>query len=92
MAKYNIIYFKNFTKSYKKLHQEDKALVDNIIVKLSEDMPLEKKHRDHQLKGNLKVFRECHVKPDLLLMYEKQKNLMILNIVRLGSHSELFKK
>ena len=44
-------------------------------------------HRDHALAGNWSGFRECHIKPDLLLIYEKSN---IIQLVRLGSHSELF--
>lgn len=47
------------------------------------------RNRDHGLSGNWTGFRECHVKPDLLLIYEKPEG--VLRLVRLGSHSELFR-
>ncbi|HDX6298077.1 TPA: type II toxin-antitoxin system YafQ family toxin, partial [Campylobacter fetus subsp. venerealis] len=49
------------------------------------------KFKDHQLKGEYKDFRECHIKPDLLLVYKKDKDLLILIAFKLGSHSEIFK-
>jgi mRNA interferase YafQ len=54
-------------------------------------MPLEEKHRDHGLGGNWKGNRECHLKPDLLLIY-KLPDEKTLRLVRMGSHSELFAK
>lgn len=48
---------------------------------------LPSKYRDHQLTGNLKDLRDCHIKPDLVLLYRTQDDS--LELVRLGSHSEL---
>lgn len=56
---------------------------------LAADKPLPEKHRDHALSGNWKDHRECHLKPDLLLIY-KLPDTGTLRFVRLGSHSELF--
>ena len=49
---------------------------------------LDEKYKDHPLTGQLNEFRECHVKPDLLLMYAIQGNELYL--ARLGTYSELF--
>jgi len=49
-------------------------------------------YKDHQLKGNLKEFRECHVKPNLLLIYKKENNILVFTCIAVGSHSDLFKK
>ena len=62
-----------------------------IIEKLSKGEVLEQKYNDHKLKGNYSEYRECHIKPDLLLIYKKKKDILILTYVDLGSHSELFK-
>jgi YafQ family addiction module toxin component len=51
--------------------------------------PLPEKNRDHALGGEWRDHRECHLKPDLLLIYRKP-NAAVLQLVRLGSHSELF--
>ena len=59
-----------------------------IVRHLASDQPLAEKHRDHALTNNWKDHRDCHVKPDLVLIYRKV-DFDILELVRLGSHSEL---
>lgn len=58
-----------------------------IIAALANDQPLEPKHRDHALSSNWKGYRDCHVRPDLVLIYRLDDDRLIL--ARLGSHSEL---
>jgi mRNA interferase YafQ len=65
------------------------ALLSSLVTLLAEDKPLSEKNRDHALAGDWSDHRECHVKPDLLLIYRKP-DAEILQLVRLGSHSELF--
>ncbi len=72
------------------LYVKDRELVDTIIERLCDDEILEPKYRDHKLKGSLRGLRECHIKPDLLLIYNKQEDVLILNALNLDSHSELF--
>jgi mRNA interferase YafQ len=55
---------------------------------LVSDTPLAQKYRDHPLSGEWSGFRDCHVRPDLVLIYEKPDD-QTLRLVRLGSHSEL---
>jgi mRNA interferase YafQ len=64
-------------------------LLSNIITLLLEDKALPDNNYDHSLGSNWSGFRECHVKPDLLLIYKKP-DPSILKLARLGSHSELF--
>ena len=59
-----------------------------IIYCLTNDLSLAKKYHDHQLTGNLQDFRECHIRPDLLLIYRINKGELLL--YRIGSHSEVF--
>ena len=59
-----------------------------ILVVLADDQPLEPRHHDHALSGDWKDHRDCHVKPDLVLIYQKL-DPDTLRLVRLGSHSEL---
>lgn len=59
-----------------------------IVRALANDEPLAEKHRDHALNGDWKDHRDCHVKPDLVLIYRKPDD-DVLQLVRLGSHSEL---
>jgi mRNA interferase YafQ len=55
---------------------------------LAHDHPLEQRHRDHALTGDWKDHRDCHVKPDLILIYRKPDDGSV-QLVRIGSHSEL---
>jgi mRNA interferase YafQ len=59
-----------------------------VVTALVNDQPLADKHRDHALTGNWKDHRDCHVKPDLVLIYRKPDD-DVLQLVRIGSHSEL---
>ncbi len=59
-----------------------------VLSALLADAPLELRHRDHPLTGNWQDHRDCHVKPDLVLIYQKP-DVQTLRLVRLGSHAEL---
>jgi len=88
--KYKLVRTKTFKRSFKKLNLNDYELQNfiEILYKLSNEIPLEKKYKDHQLKGELKEFRECHIRPDLLLIYRIKDK--ILELIDIGSHNELF--
>ena len=71
-----------------KAYAEFDPILSAILLDLARDIPLDQKFRDHPLGGNFRGYRECHIKPDLLLIYQKpDDNRLILH--RLGSHSEL---
>ncbi len=59
-----------------------------VLKALLSNTPLSKKYQDHALNGNWVDHRDCHIKPDLILIYRKRGN-EILQLVRLGSHSQL---
>ena len=59
-----------------------------VVEALASDHPLEPRHCDHVLAGEWKDHRDCHVKPDLVLIYRKPDDAT-LQLIRLGSHSEL---
>lgn len=61
-----------------------------VIENLSMEEPLDEKFCDHALKGEWLGFRECHIKPDWLLIYLVDKGNLILTLSRTGSHSDLF--
>ena len=65
----------------------ESALV-SVLHSLVNNKPLTDKNRDHVLTGEWKDFRDCHIKPDLILIYRKLDH-DVLQLVRLGSHSEL---
>lgn len=64
------------------------AILVPVVDALANDRPLETRHHDHALSGEWGDHRDCHVKPDLLLIYQKSGG-DILRLVRLGSHAEL---
>lgn len=67
------------------LHDEFVA----VLAALAVDAPVAARHRDHALSGEWRGFRECHILPDLLLIYRKYGD-ELLRLARLGTHSELF--
>ena len=64
------------------------ADLTTVLRALFSDTSLAEKYRDHPLSGAWSGFRDCHIKPDLVLIYEKP-DASTLRLVRLGSHSEL---
>lgn len=63
-----------------------------VILKLANDEPLPEVNKDHALTGDFIGTRECHISPDWLLIYSKEKDgvVQILTLIRTGSHSDLF--
>ena len=71
-------------------HSKDvDSVVSTVVAVLLSDQVLPKNNRDHALSGEWAGYRECHIKPDLLLIYRKP-DADTLRLARLGSHSELF--
>ena len=88
---YSIFRTASFRKQYKKLSSNDKELLKEIIVLLAQNRELEEKYKDHKLTGNFKDLRECHIKPDLLLIYKINDAILELALVQVGNHNSLFK-
>src|ERR1700722_2350923 len=65
----------------------DQLLIEAIDL-LAAERPLPQRYFDHPLSGEWSGFRDCHIRPDLVLIYEKP-DVHTLRLVRLGSHSEL---
>ncbi|MBR6633174.1 MAG: type II toxin-antitoxin system YafQ family toxin [Clostridia bacterium] len=65
-------------------------LLEEVVNKLAQGVPLEPKHRDHELSGDFKGLRECHVLPDWLLVYQVIEDELVLFLARTGTHSDLF--
>lgn len=63
-----------------------------VLNFLVNEQPLPEKYRDHALTDskNYKDMRECHIDPDWLLVYKIEKELLILKLIRTGTHSDLF--
>lgn len=68
--------------------------LNEVIFNLANDIPLPREKKDHILSGKLSGLRECHIQPDWLLIYgkEDEDEIHILNLVRTGTHSDLFRK
>lgn len=62
-----------------------------VVTCLVQRVPLPDKYRDHALTGNLKGFRDCHVKNDLVLLYKISHDDQTLELHYLDTHSEIFK-
>lgn len=82
-----------FKRDYKReLKGQYRKTLNNDLIKvikaLAEDRPLSGRNQDHALSGNWKDHRDCHIKPDLLLIYRKPDTER-LQLVRMGSHAEL---
>ena len=80
-----------YKKSYKLMKKRGKnlSLLEEVIDILRQGKALEERFRDHELKGNLKGFRECHIQPDWLLIYLIEDDILTLTLVDTGSHSDL---
>ncbi len=70
----------------------DLSLLKSVIDTLASGKVLPSIYRDHPLKSYLKDFRECHIKPDWLLIYRVDSKVLELYLFRTGTHSDLFKK
>ncbi len=67
-------------------------LLDTVIETLAMGRPLPAEYRDHELTGNWKGHRECHIQPDWLLIYRIDAGVLVLTLTRTGTHSDLFGK
>ena len=69
----------------------DLSLLDSVVDTLRQGRRLEEKYRDHELIGKFKGFRECHIKPDWLLIYLIENDILTLTLVDTGTHADIFK-
>ena len=86
-------YTKQFKKSSRRIIKSgivSQLFLENFVDQLATNKPLSKQHRDHQLTGTWTGYRECHLKPDLLLIYKIEGQALILVLADIGSHSQLF--
>jgi len=90
LIRYRLFKTNTFKRSYKKkrLSDEEELAYIDVAYNLLCNNKLVEKYKDHQLVGQMKDYRECHIKPDLLLIYMIEDET--LKLVDIGSHSELF--
>lgn len=92
------MYQVKFTTAYKKAYKLmkkrglDISLLDEVVDLLRQGKQLEERYRDHGLTGNFAGFRECHIKPNWLLIYLIENDILTLTLIDTGSHADLFKK
>ena len=92
---YHVRTTRSYRKAFKKLRKSGADVIheiDIVVDILRKGETLATKYKDHQLTGDMKDYRECHVRPDILLVYYKEENDLILVLVNVGGHSKLFGK
>ncbi len=92
--RYEIVRTRRFKTAFKRVKQLQgfkQDVFEEVVDALSEGKKLKKERKDHQLTGNLKDFRECHLAPDILLVYQIDDGILVLTLVSVGNHSQLFK-
>ena len=91
--KFEIKYTNQFKRDLKLAKKQNKNIdkLYEVINKLASGEKLDAKYRDHELTGDYKGARECHVEHDWLLVYEIINDILVLMLYRIGSHSDLFK-
>mgnify|MGYP001095335449 CR=1 FL=1 len=91
---YKIVYTNRMKKDAKLMQKRGKDMnkLIEVLALLAEGNPLPAKYKDHQLSGNLSDFRECHIEPDWLLMYQIYDDILIISATATGSHTDLLGK
>mgnify|MGYP003216322242 FL=1 len=87
-----IKYHTMFKKDFKRIKKRgyDISRLEKIVELLANEVPLPEQFKDHNLSGNYNGFRECHIAPDWLLIYQVNNNELVLVLSRTGSYSDLF--
>ena len=91
---YQVKFTTVYKKAYKLMKKRglDISLLDEVVDLLRQGKQLEERYHDHGLTGDLAGFRECHIKPDWLLIYLIENDILTLTLIDTGSHSDLFRK
>ena len=91
---YQVQWTKQYKKDVKLAKKRNYKMEElySVVEKLANDEPLEERYHDHNLEGNWAGHRELHIRPDWILIYQKKDNLLILELSRTGTHSDLFGK
>ena len=89
---YELKYSSRFKKDLKKIRRQDDVLkgLEEALDFLAAGEKLTGKYRLHKLSGEFKNCYECHIRPDVLLIYKANKKSLLILLLRVGSHSELF--
>lgn len=81
-----------FKKNFKRFARDSAFCAEfaALLELLKSDAPLPSKYRDHALHNDWDGCRDCHVRPDVVLVYQKTSDGIVLLLLRIGSHSEIF--
>lgn len=71
---------------------KDMSKLTNVLEFLAAGEKMPPEYKDHQLVGEFKDFRECHIEPDWLLIYQYHDDVLTLTATSTGTHSDLFGK
>ena len=91
---YQVQWTKQYKKDVKLAKKRNYKMEElySVVEELANDEILEERYHDHSLEGNWEGHRELHIRSDWLLIYQKKDNLLILELSRTGTHSDLFGK
>ena len=84
--------FKKHLKQIAKRNINNVKKINDVVNSLQKGETLEAKFKDHAIVGNWTGHRDCHILPDLLLIYKIEENILILELVDTGTHADLFGK
>ena len=89
----DLVFTTQFRRDLKRLRKQGAPIekLDTVLQALRRDERLSARYRDHALTGDYSGFRECHIMPDWLLIYESDGDTLLLYLLRTGTHSDLFK-
>ena len=90
---YEVKFTNTYKKSYKLMKKRglDISLLDKVVDMLRQEKKLDDRYRDHGLSGQFQGFRECHIKPDWLLVYLIEDDVLTLTLVDTGTHADIFR-
>ena len=90
--KYSVRHTSAFKRDYKLMLRRHLPIekLQTIVDKLANGEALPPANHDHALTGSWANHRECHIAPDWLLIYQLHENILILELTRTGTHSDLF--
>ena len=89
---YEIVYTNRMKRDVRRAKKRSKDISKLIktLQLLQKGSAMPEQYRDHALGGNLKDFRECHIEPDWLLIYQIHEDMLILSATATGTHADLF--
>ena len=90
---YSLVLSRQYIRALKRVSRHknfDRNKLNVVVNRLLSGKPLDLRHRDHQLSGPRADHRECHIQFDILLEYKIEHEVLVLTLINLGSHSELF--